>query len=139
METARCFLGAERDKYLNRGGNGHQNTHVRGCPDAMRNFDFANQDIAGIRRDRGVIGGQKFSGTFKNGDAQLAVDIMGMDRQFLACLEVEIQNFEIFRIVDQQGLEGDIAERAFVEEIDLFHPSSCAIVFRRRGWNVGNA
>jgi len=126
MKTARC--GCVRQVIQTIGsdgrGDGHQDTHVGSRPDSVGRSDLTDQHVARLRRDALIVSGQKLTGSLDDCDADLAIDLMGMDRKFLTRLEVEIENFEVFRIMDQQGLEGDIVEASFVEEIDRFHRHS---------------
>lgn len=126
MKAARC--GCVRQVIQTIGsdgrGDGYQDTHVGSRPDSVGRFDLTDQHVARLRRDALIVSGQKLTGSLDDCDADLAIDLMGMDRKFLTRLEVEIENFEVFRIMDQQGLEGDIVEASFVEEIDRFHRHS---------------
>ena len=55
--------------------------------------------LAGMR---GAVFAQKLPSAFQNRQAHLSFDVVGMHRQFLAGLEVEIEDFEIGRVVHQQ-------------------------------------
>jgi len=82
--------------------NGHQNPQVTVGSDTVGFADIGNEHITRLRGKCRPVFRQKLSGSFKNGDAQLPLNFMGMDGKLLTRPEIEVQDFEIRRIMNQE-------------------------------------
>ena len=56
--------------------------------------------------------------------AHLPFDVVGVNRQLLAGLEVKIDDFKIRRIVHQKIVHGFVTEAGFFEQLYFFHCES---------------
>ena len=83
-----------------RRGNGDHGAHVSNRPDPVGNGNIADENIAGFGR-QGPVFRQKFAFALQDEDGKLALDVVRVDGQLLARPEVEVQDFEIGRLVDQ--------------------------------------
>ena len=80
---------------------------------------------------------KNFPDPSRTDQTNLPLDVMGMDRQELTGLEIEIQDFEIRRFVDQQPFQRQVAKIIGLIQIDFFHLSllffdvlvQCAIIY----------
>jgi hypothetical protein len=68
--------------------NGHQNPQVTLGSYAVGFADIGNEHVTRLRGKCRPVFRQKLSGSFKNGDAQLALNFMGMDGKLLSRLSI---------------------------------------------------
>jgi len=64
---------------------------------------------------------QEFALPFQYRNTDLAFNIVRMNGKFLARLEIEIDDFEIGRVMDQKSLEGFLAEISLFKKVRFFH------------------
>jgi hypothetical protein len=95
--------------------NGYQNPHVRPGPYAVRLGDVANQNIAGLGGQGFVFVREEVAIALNDKNADLALDVVGVNGQFLAWLEVEIQDFEVGGIMHEKPLHGKVVKVVFLE------------------------
>jgi hypothetical protein len=74
----------------------------------VRFRDIANKHVPCSSRKSGALFSKKLPDPFEDYNAHLAFNVMRMNREFLARLEIEIDDFEIRGIVDKQPLDGRI-------------------------------
>ena len=67
---------------------------------------------------------QELALSLQHGEAYLTLYVVGMHRQFLAGLEVEVDNLKVGGIVGQEILEGLFPKAISLIEIDSFHEFS---------------
>jgi len=84
--------------------DGHQDTHITVRLDPMGFADVTDEDITRFSRKSALFLAQELSFPLNDGDAHLSLDFMGMDGQALTSLEIEINDFEVRRIVDKRAL-----------------------------------
>jgi hypothetical protein len=85
---------------------GNQNTHIGCCPYAMRFGYIRNQDIPWLCLQHEFFSSKKLTAPLEDDDAELAFYVVGMHRQLLARLEIEVQDLEVRGIMDQESLQG---------------------------------
>jgi hypothetical protein len=79
----------------------------------MRLTDIGYQDIARPCGQDGSIGSEELPLSFEDGYAHLAFYIVRMYRELLTGLEIEVQNLEIRRIMNQEISESSITKTVF--------------------------
>jgi hypothetical protein len=70
--------------------------------------DIANKHVPCSSRKSGAVFSKKLPDPFEDNNADLAFNVMGMNGEFLAGPEIEVDDFEIRGIVDKQPLNGGI-------------------------------
>ena len=70
----------------------------------MRLTDIRDQHISSIGRHAHLVVGQEMAFSLNHQDGQLPFQIVAMDREKSACLQVEIENLKKFRIMEHNRL-----------------------------------
>jgi hypothetical protein len=83
--------------------------------------DIANQHVPGSSRKGGAVFSKKLPDPFDDDNAHLAFNVVGVNGKFLARLEIEIDDFKIGRIVNEQPLDGGLFKPARVVKTDSLH------------------
>jgi hypothetical protein len=121
LDSFRSNGGSVKPQLLDGGCDGDQQTKIGYCPQAMRFTDLGDQNVTGFRRERGTVFAQKLTLALDHHKAHLTLDIMGVHREFLASLEVEIQDLKVRGIVNQEALEGFFPKPVCLIKIDFLH------------------
>ena len=86
--------------------------------------DVADENIARFSGNGFAFFCEEKPFSFQNDDAQLALNVMGMNGKLLAGLKIEIQDFEVRGVMHQQSAHMEIIKIVFREYIDFFHSLS---------------